>query len=320
MAPTHAPHPINDFLGRIRLAPRQSHKALSLWPLLLRDEADASTPPYTALGTALAAGTVTIGEVSADGSVPHVRVTNHAAQPVLFLFGEEIRGAKQNRIANASFLVGGKSEVILDVSCVEQGRWASRPNARFARSDEVVSHSLRRKMHMKVAAARAAGRGFDADQGEVWSEVGARLSHSRTASPTASYADYRSTRVTDVGEISEAFHPVERQVGFVACMGDDVTGAELIGHPSVFRDDFQALLRSYAIDAVDAALVRSLETRERDVRFDSPESFLSELSTAPFTSAPSLGEGDDLRVEGPTVSGCALVAKELVHLTAFPAE
>jgi hypothetical protein len=289
--------------------------------LLLRDEVAIPAPAYTTLGAALASGTVTIGEASADGSVPHVRVTNRSAKAVLFMFGEEIRGAKQNRIANASFLVPGESELVLDVSCVEQGRWSSRPQAHFAGTDAVVSHSLRRKMHKKVTASRAAGRGFKADQGEVWSEVGERLRYAHSLSPTASYSDYRATRQTDLTEIIEAFRPLERQVGFVACLGDDVVGAELIGQPPVFRDSFGALVRSYAIDAIDAPLVQRLEreTRERPPRFDGPEPFLAELSKARFTSSPSLGEGADLRLDGPSVSGCALVTDELVHLTAFPA-
>ena len=99
-----------------------------------------------------------------------------------------------------------------------------------------------------------------------------------------------------------------------------MVGAELIGRTDVFHDNFKALLRSYAIDAVDTELVRRLETQPQRARFDAPEPFLAELAKAPFISSPSLGVGVDLRIDGPAVGGCALVVDELVHLTAFPAE
>ena len=318
--PTAISNSIPNFLGQVSLAPRQAHKALSVWPLVLRDEVEIGGPTYSALGAALAEGTLTIGEVSDGGSVPHVRVSNRSARGVLLMFGEELRGAKQNRISNASFLVPGESELVIDVSCVEAGRWSARPRAKFAAADEVVSAALRHKMSKRVTMARAVGQRFDADQGEVWSEVESRLTHSLTNSSTAAYADYRNTRAQDVAEILESFRPLERQVGFVACLGDDVAGAELIGHPSVFHHNLRALLRSYAIDAVDAPLVERLadKPRAQRTRFDSPESFLQALGRAEFASSPSLGEGTDLRLDGTTLNACALVSDELVHLTAFP--
>lgn len=51
------------------------------------------------------AGSLRVDEIDKGGSVSHVRVVNQGKRPVLFLFGEEIRGAKQNRVANATFLV-----------------------------------------------------------------------------------------------------------------------------------------------------------------------------------------------------------------------
>ena len=175
-------------------------------------------------------------------------------------------------------------------------------------------------MAKRVSYSRAVGQSFDADQHEVWSEVECRLTHAQSDSRTSAYEDYRATRSHDLGEILEVFQPLDRQVGFVACVGDDVAGAEFIGHPSVLRQNLRALLRSYAIDAVDAQLVERLaeKPRAQRTRFDSPESFLAALARAAFSSSPSLGEGHDLRLDGTQVHACALASAELVHLTAFP--
>src|SRR5262245_47382836 len=223
-------HPIADFLARVSLGHRQAQKQLSLWPILLREgEVPGGDPPYVALGAALAAGSLRVDEVNEGGSVPHVRVTNSGEVAVLVLFGEEIRGAKQNRVANASFLIPSHSDVVIDVSCVEAGRWHRRPGERFRAADEVISSSLPRKMAQQVADSRSRGQRFAADQGKVWNEIGERLERSGTSSPTNAYADYRDSRSRDLEEILRAFHPAPEQVGFVAATGDEVAGVEAIG-------------------------------------------------------------------------------------------
>lgn len=62
-------------------------------------------------------------EVDDEGSVPELRVANLGDLPLLLLDGEQLVGAKQNRILNMTVLVAAHSEVTIPVSCVEQGRW-----------------------------------------------------------------------------------------------------------------------------------------------------------------------------------------------------
>lgn len=313
-------HPIADFLAGVCLGRRQAQKQLTLWPLEVCGSAGpAAAPAYVSLGAALGAGSLRIDEVHEGGAVPHVRVSNAGDVAVLVLFGEEIRGAKQSRVANASFLVPARSDVVIDVSCVEAGRWHRRPGERFRAADSVISSSLRRKIARKVEHSRARGLSFAADQGEVWNEIGVRLERSGAASRTSAYADYRQSRATDLGELVRGFHPVDGQVGFVAAIGDEVAGVEAVGRPDVFLAEFQALLHAYAIDAIDAALVRDLEGRRSDAPyFEDPAAFLEALAGARITSTPSLGLGRDLRLRGVCVAGCALTCEGLVHLTAFP--
>jgi hypothetical protein len=62
--------------------------------------------------------------VSEGGDVPTLRLTSAADRPVLLLDGEELIGAKQNRVLNTTVLVAAHSRLTIPVSCVEQGRWA----------------------------------------------------------------------------------------------------------------------------------------------------------------------------------------------------
>ena len=67
-----------------------------------------------------------VREVGEAGLVPELLVENPLAEDVLLYDGEELLGAKQNRILNVTVLVGGRSKLPIPVSCVEEGRWAAR--------------------------------------------------------------------------------------------------------------------------------------------------------------------------------------------------
>ncbi|HVN41121.1 MAG TPA: DUF6569 family protein [Myxococcota bacterium] len=310
---------IAAFLASASLAPRQASKSPTLWPLT-RPGALSKAPEYITLSDACARGVFSIDELRDGARVPHVLATNRGSVAVLVLFGEEIRGAKQNRIANASFLVPANTELVLDVSCVEHGRWSRRSGAKFASTGEVMSSEIRRKMAPRVSKARDAGRGYHADQSEVWGEIHERVLFAGARSSTGAYADYLKTRARDLQEMSAAFHTIPDQVGFVACVGEEVTGLEVIGRPEIFAKAFPGLLRGYLIDAIDHAVVRSRRIGfDIETRFDSPEAFLSALGGAEVRASASLGLGTDLRVEDGRVSAAALVEGEVVHLTAFPA-
>jgi hypothetical protein len=56
--------------------------------------------------------------------------------------GEELVGAQQNRIVNATFLIAGLTEVTIPVGCVEQGRWSYRSQD-FASGKKVMPAILR---------------------------------------------------------------------------------------------------------------------------------------------------------------------------------
>jgi hypothetical protein len=315
------------FLRHVYPGPRQSHKALSLWPLLPTPDAPPSDGlAYALLADALEDGFASVEEVGARGSVPHVRVENRAATAVLILFGEELRGAKQDRVANASFLLPPRDERVIDVSCVEQGRWGRRRGgfapgaAAFEGSSSPLSGAIRRRMLKEVALSRARTGRYGSDQIELWTMLHERLARAGVHSESGAYADYARSRRADLDEIAVAFRVGEEagQVGFVAAIGDAIVGLEAVGRAEVFARAFPRLLESYAIDAVDAAQLDASDESGAH-RFESPQAFLDALADAPARAGASLGMGADLRVASEWVEGCALVAEgALVHLTAFP--
>ena len=94
-----------------------------MFPLVSRDAAQRRVPDYRTLDEGLKVGGVEITEVSEQGSVPELRVVNRGLHPILIVDGEELIGAKQNRVVNLTILVAPQSKLTIPVSCVEAGRW-----------------------------------------------------------------------------------------------------------------------------------------------------------------------------------------------------
>ena len=117
---------IISFLETAKLARKQSHRNLTVFPLLAPNRIE---PDYLILEQALDQNLIRITEMDNEGSVPELKLYNLGTKGVLIIEGEELVGAKQNRIVNSSFLVAGKTEVVIPVSCVEQGRWNYRSDA-----------------------------------------------------------------------------------------------------------------------------------------------------------------------------------------------
>ena len=108
-------------LGRILFAETQTFQNLTVMPLVtVQDQA----PDYLSLDEALHCAAVTVTETSAAGEVPELRLANRGAYPVLLLDGEELVGAKQNRVLNLTILAPAKTTIRIPVSCVERGRWS----------------------------------------------------------------------------------------------------------------------------------------------------------------------------------------------------
>ena len=92
-----------------------THGALAVIPLLAPNLDDPDwltlddlTPPSPPRGEGRVRGETTrarITEVSEAGRVPFLQVANGADRPLLLLDGEELIGAKQNRILNTTVLV-----------------------------------------------------------------------------------------------------------------------------------------------------------------------------------------------------------------------
>ena len=106
---------IISFLETVKLARKQAYRNLTVFPLLAPN---GIVPDYLTLDQALNRNIIRITELDNEGTVPELKLNNLGIKSVLIIEGEELVGAKQNRIVNSSFLIAGKTEVVIPFSCV----------------------------------------------------------------------------------------------------------------------------------------------------------------------------------------------------------
>ena len=152
---------------------------------------------YLTLDEALARKLGETTEIGEQGSVPELRFRNDGPLPVFLLDGEELRGAKQNRVVNMSMLAPAHAETPIPVSCIEAGRWSFKSRA-FATSAN-AHHSRGRAMKLKsVSASLTARRGPRSDQSQVWSEINRKSAAMATLSDTAALSDVFDQRQSEI--------------------------------------------------------------------------------------------------------------------------
>lgn len=268
---------------------------------------------YETLGRGIAAGTVRITETSEGGSVQELAVVNAGPRPVFILDGEELVGARQNRIVNLSVLAAPHTTTVIPVSCVEQGRWSYR-SREFTESPNTMHATARAAKAARVNDAMKHGR-RDADQRAVWSEVAAMASRRHTQSPTGALNDVYARHAHTLGEYERAFGTTPSQVGVVFALRGRIMGFDLFDAPATLAAYLPKLVRGYALEAMDdprpsgeeAWKVRSAALR-----------FLELASEATPRCYRGVGIGTDVRLAGGTVAGAALVANGVVvHASGF---
>jgi hypothetical protein len=161
-----------------------THLNLSVYPLF---GFETGTPGYLTLDEALSRKLIEVAEVSESGHVPELRVINRAEQPVLLLDGEELVGAKQNRIVNLSILVPANSELVIPVSCVEAGRWRHE-SASFMAAERAHFAKGRAQKMADVSHSMASSGERRSDQVAVWEEIRMKASRMQAESSTAAAA------------------------------------------------------------------------------------------------------------------------------------
>ena len=226
---------LDSFIENLYTGEAVQFRRLRVTPIFIREEAEL---PYLEFEEALRAGLVEVTEVSEGGSVPNLLVRNDADHDVLILDGEQLVGAKQNRVVNTTIVVPARSAVEIPVSCVEQGRWHYSSRS-FTSGHSHSSPSLRSLKHGSVTRGLRDTGSYASDQGGIWDEIRSKASRMAAHSPTMSASDVYASSVSgeDESRLEEEMRPQPRQVGYFAFVREGFAGGDVFGSPRLCRAD-----------------------------------------------------------------------------------
>jgi len=267
-------------------------------------------PDYRTLDEAVADSLLEVTEVSDGGSVPTLKVANKGDRPVLLMAGEHLSGGKQNRVLNASIMIGAHTELPIPVSCVERGRWAYRSGHFGSTSSSSHSH-LRKMMHCHATESYRLSGKPSSKQGAVWDEVDRKLAETHSSSDTQYlHKAYEDSEVYLGGMAQELALP-EGASGVVFAYGGQIVGFDLFDQPTTLAKLWPKLVRAYGIDAYT-------EHADKRVGREEVQGWLSSSLQAKEEVFKSPGLGSDVRMEGPTLIAAGLVVEDHpVHVEAF---
>lgn len=299
---------VSDYIGRLKIGPIKKYKHVAVAPLFtdVKPKFD-----YIVLKEAIKKNLVVVTEVDEHGSVPELMVVNSSAFEVLTLDGEELLGAKQNRVLNTSILLRGNSETLIPVSCTEAGRWA-QTSAAFMPSQAMMGRIARsRKVRSVSDSLMHLGR-HASDQQEVWGEVDRMLEVAGASSGTAAMHDLYTEKRDNLADYSLAFQHETGQIGSVVFVNGEAVGFDVVSQESEYENVHRQILESYVIDAL------SMEKREVQPEPKAAAAFLKEAVTCNEERHEAVSQGYDYRYTSDKMVGSVLGCHgEVIHAAFF---
>ena len=300
---------IDELIAVLTVGSPARHRCLSVYPLISRGK--CATAAYLVLDDALATGRFRVTEVSEGGSVPQLLAINGTDDPVFLLDGEELIGAKQNRVLNLSVMLAPNSKTEIPVSCVEAGRWRSESHA-FRTAQRVHFARGRAQKMEQVSRSLCLNGEARSDQAAVWDAISTKSARMRVESPTGAMAALFESCDDDLRDCVDAIPIFDGQYGAAYAIGDSVAGIEAFDSDTTFQKLAPKLLASYALDAME------LERTSEPPDSRAVDTFIQSVCAAARQPTATVGIGKMVRLSAKTLVGAALeVGGRCAHLAAF---
>ncbi len=242
------PRIIDSYLLEMEIGEPQVAGELAVFPLRSKQNPG---PEYITLPEALESGQLTITEVSGSGSVPELKAVNQGEKAVLMVDGEELVGARQNRVLNTTIWVAPGVSLVIPVSCVERNRWSSLHHP-MEKSEHLMACFMRQRKVQSVNKNLEKGAGFRSNQHEVWQEVEKASYLLNVKSPTAAMRDIYENQKAELENYLKAFHLIPDQKGLLVFFAGKPMGCDFLSREKAFASLFQKLLTSYILEAMIA--------------------------------------------------------------------
>lgn len=300
---------MEEYISNLDLGPVTEFCDVAVIPIF----SPLSGPNYLTLKDAMEQGLLIITEIDEDAEVGELRVKNLADIPVLLLDGEEIVGAKQNRVLNTTIMVGAGTEIIAPVSCTERGRWHYK-SRRFSDSDVIAARRVRRSKNASVSESLGSTGSFKSNQRDVWNEIDDMSAEACVNSPTSAMEDVYKSRKTQLSEFTKAFPSHENQKGILILINGEVVGFEAVSSEKAYKQLHNKIIKSYALEVI---LTDNQKQSQEDVMVEARK-FLEEARKTSSSQHKSVGTGFEFRFKGKRLIGSSLIVENnIIHTVLF---
>jgi len=274
-------------------------------------------PPYITMAEALELEQLVITELGSGGSIPELEVLNSASTHVIILEGEELVGAKQNRVLNTTVLLRPGSRTRIPVSCTESGRW-SPVSRHFRDSGAIMPRPLRFNKIQSVTSSLRRRQTFASDQSSVWSDIKAYLADTGTYSETNAMNQAVKDRRPAADETIRNFTVEPGQNGVCVLLDGRVSGLEILSDPAAFEQVWPRIIRSYALDLPKRLLD---DEDEGETLVGLATEFIQRVRDAEHTEHAAVSDGRDHRYVLPGMVGSVMTWEEtVVHMSVLRRE
>ncbi len=290
---------------KIRVGEPVRHETLSVFPLFSESMSEVD---YLLSDAALSDESILVEEIDEGGSVPELLVENKGDLRVLFLEGEELLGAKQNRILNTSVLVAAHSKIRIPVSCVEQGRWGYE-SKHFKSSGSHSPLKVRRALKESVARSVKEDMGHTSDQHEVWNEVESLHAEFSVDSNTKAMSDAFDAHEDKITLYKEKLTYIDDATGMAFAIGNKIVAMELFDKSSTCEKVWERILSGVVFDAMEA------KETEKHASVKDVEKLIKATDKMKWKQSEAVGEGDEFRAESKKGNHASALAYEetIVH-------
>ncbi|MCX7920109.1 MAG: hypothetical protein N3A72_11000 [bacterium] len=316
---------IEKFINQLEFSAPLNHRNLMLFPITYPENGNPAIP-YITLDEAFEKQFLTISEVSDGGIVPILKVTNNSDHKILILDGEELIGAKQNRILNTTILVPEKISLPIPVSCVEANRW-HYVSPEFKTAGTQAHVNLRAKKAASVYRNLKVFKEYRSNQAEVWDIVDHILYCLRTESPTSALHDAYIHHTVTLDDYVKALSFQSGQKGIAVAINNRFVCADIFDKSETLEKYWKKLIRSYALDAL-VNLIEPESNNQKNIPQSDSEHLKEEIAQikvqmlqSESDSFKSVGLGDDIRIRGKKLIGTSLVYEQTpIHFAIFRTE
>ena len=245
---------------------------------------------------------VEINEINEAGTVDTLKVKNESNVPLLILDGEELIGAKQNRILNTTVLIPPKTEIPVPVSCTERGRWAYN-TPKFEKTNNIASGRIRFKKNIGVYHSLKKSNAYKSDQREIWDEINNITCDLKTFSKTEALSDTFEHKKHDITDYIKNLKYNKGQTGTIIFINNQLINMELVFNTSIYKQYHEKIIKSNALDGLTYKNNENLS--DIDILFDA-DNFLKLIEDNEFEKFESIGIGEDYRIKNENLIGSML--------------